>query len=403
VAHAGAAACRAAYGAIKAKFAEVVDAERAEVRALGGLAVLGTERHESVRIDNQLRGRSGRQGDAGASVYAISLEDKMFNVFGSDKMGQLAFAFEIAGDDGEPLQSDMLTKSLSTIQEKVETYYREMRTNLVRYDRIVDAQRRIFYERRQQVLRGDRAFLGGLLEQYAADTARDTLANATKDLPKDADADATNLAYEFGTKMLQRMYPVCAEEIDANCRLAVEDLPPDAAPDAFAVEDALVAGTSEGFRKQVALVDAKGEGADDLPELLMRFYVLREFDQAWQQHLRDLEFLRENVGFQSYSQKDPFQEWTIQSNELFTKLSAKVYRNSAIAWLSLDASGIVARPSASAPPASPVVSDDDDVSDPVAAVKARAGASLNAADQGEGNRQERRAAKKAAKKSRGRR
>ena len=116
----------------------------------------------------------------------------MFNVFGSDKMGQLSFAFEIAGDDGEPLQSDMLTKSLSTIQEKVESYYREMRTNLVRYDRIVDAQRRIFYERRQEVLTGDRAFLSKLLGQYAADTARDTLANATRLLAKDASDDDKN-------------------------------------------------------------------------------------------------------------------------------------------------------------------------------------------------------------------
>ena len=94
-------ACRQAYNAVKSKFSEVVDVERQQVREQGGLAVLGTERHESVRIDNQLRGRSGRQGDAGASVYAISLEDKMFNVFGSDKMGQLSFAFEIAGDSEE--------------------------------------------------------------------------------------------------------------------------------------------------------------------------------------------------------------------------------------------------------------------------------------------------------------
>ena len=108
----------------------------------------------------------------------------------------------------------------------------------------------------------------------------------------------------------------------------------------------------------------------------MRFYILREFDQAWQQHLRDLEFLRENVGFQSYSQKDPFQEWTIQSNELFTKLSAKVYRNSAISWLSLDASGIVARPAAPVAPASPVVSDDDGSTQ--AAAQARGAAPLNA-------------------------
>ena len=396
-------ACRQAYNAVKAKFSEVVDVERQQVREQGGLAVLGTERHESVRIDNQLRGRSGRQGDAGASVYAISLEDKMFNVFGSDKMGQLSFAFEIAGDDGEPLQSDMLTKSLSTIQEKVESYYREMRTNLVRYDRIVDAQRRIFYERRQEVLTGDRAFLSKLLGQYAADTARDTLANATRLLPKDASDDEKNQAYEFGAEMLQRMYPACAVEIDTACRLALEDLPPTVAPDIFTVEDSLVSGTQKGFDLQVALVDQKGEGEDDLPAILMRFYILREFDQAWQQHLRDLEFLRENVGFQSYSQKDPFQEWTIQSNELFTKLSAKVYRNSAISWLSLDASGIVARPAAPVAPASPVVSEDDDVSNPVAAAQARGAASLNANDQsGEvaGNRGERRAKKKGGKKSR---
>jgi len=396
-------ACRQAYNAVKSKFSEVVDVERQQVREQGGLAVLGTERHESVRIDNQLRGRSGRQGDAGASVYAISLEDKMFNVFGSDKMGQLSFAFEIAGDDGEPLQSDMLTKSLSTIQEKVESYYREMRTNLVRYDRIVDAQRRIFYERRQEVLTGDRAFLSKLLGQYAADTARDTLANATRLLPKDASDDEKNQAYEFGAEMLQRMYPACAVEIDTACRLALEDLPPTQAPDIFTVEDSLVSGTQKGFDLQVALVDQKGEGEDDLPAILMRFYILREFDQAWQQHLRDLEFLRENVGFQSYSQKDPFQEWTIQSNELFTKLSAKVYRNSAISWLSLDASGIVARPAAPVAPASPVVSDDDDVSNPVAAAQARGAASLNANDQtGEaaGNRGERRAKKKGGKKSR---
>jgi len=399
-ASAAADACREAYGRVKAAYSEVVDVERARVREVGGLAVVGTERHESVRIDKQLRGRSGRQGDAGSSVYAISLEDKMFNVFGADKMKQLSFAFEIAGDDGEPLQSDILTKSLATIQDKVETYYREMRTNLVRYDRIVDAQRRIFYERRQQVLTGDRAFLADLLGQYAADTARDTLANATRLLEKDATDEARNQAYEFGTGMLQRMYPAAAAEIDAACRLTVEGLPDEAAPDVFAVEDAFVAGTAEGFAKQVAAVEKKADGDDDLPALLMRFYVLREFDSAWQQHLRDLEFLRENIGFQSYSQKDPFQEWTIQSNELFNKLTAKVYRESAISWLSLDADGIVARPAAPAAPAGPVVSPDDDVSNPVAAVQARTSAAVNPADAAGPSRAERRAAKKKGGKSR---
>ncbi|KAH8074411.1 ATPase-coupled protein transmembrane transporter [Aureococcus anophagefferens] len=305
-------------------------AERAEVRALGGLAVLGTERHESVRIDNQLRGRSGRQGDAGASCYAISLEDKMFNVFGADKMQQLAFAFDIAGDDGEPLQSDLLSKSLATIQEKVETYYREMRTNLVRYDKIVDVQRRVFYNRRQQVLTADRPTVEALMGQYVADTAADTVANATLGLGADGDFGS---AYAAAGDVLRRMYP----------RRRRPSTPP----------------------PRVAAVEKKGVGEDDLPAMLMRFYVMREFDAAWQQHLRDLEFLRENVGFQSYSQKDPFQEWTIQSNELFTKLSAKVYRNAAIAFLSLDVDGLVPRPDL-APP-TPVVPTEDEAAAAAAA------------------------------------
>ena len=382
----GLAACRAAYDAVRAAFGEVVDAERAEVRALGGLAVLGTERHESVRIDNQLRGRSGRQGDAGASCYAISLEDKMFNVFGSDKMQQLTFAFDIAGDDGEPLQSDLLSKSLATIQEKVETYYREMRTNLVRYDKIVDVQRRVFYNRRQQVLTADRPTVEALMGQYVADTAADTVANATLGLGADGDFGS---AYAAAGAVLRRMYPAAAAPIDA----AAAGLT--GSEDAEAAEAALVGAARAGLADQVAAVAKKGVGEDDLPAMLMRFYVMREFDAAWQQHLRDLEFLRENVGFQSYSQKDPFQEWTIQSNELFTKLSAKVYRNAAIAFLSLDVDGLVPRPDL-APP-TPVVPTEDDAAAaaPADAVRAK----LNPADD-KPNRAERRAGKKKGGKSR---
>ena len=200
-----------------------------------------------------------------------------------------------------------------------------------------------------------------MLGQYAADTARDTLANATRLLPKDAPDDEKNQAYEFGAEMLQRMYPACAVEIDTACRLALEDLPPTVAPDIFTVEDSLVSGTQKGFDLQVALVDQKGEGEDDLPAILMRFYILRSSTRPGSSTCGIWNFSGKTSA-SSPIPKDPFQEWTIQSNELFTKLSAKVYRNSAISWLSLDASGIVARPAAPVAPASPVVSDDDDVS-----------------------------------------
>jgi preprotein translocase subunit SecA len=261
-----------------------------------------------------------------------------------------------------------------------------MRTNLVRYDKIVDVQRRVFYNRRQQVLTADRPTVEALMGQYVADTAADTVTNATLGLGADGDFGS---AYAAAGDVLRRMYPAAAAPIDA----AAAGLT--GSEDAEAAEAALVGAARAGLADQVAAVEKKGVGEDDLPAMLMRFYVMREFDAAWQQHLRDLEFLRENVGFQSYSQKDPFQEWTIQSNELFTKLSAKVYRNAAIAFLSLDVDGLVPRPDL-APP-TPVVPTEDDAAAaaPADAVRAK----LNPADD-KPNRAERRAGKNKGGKSR---
>ena len=237
--------------AVKSKFSEVVDVGRQQkCGEQGGLAVLGTERHESVRIDNQLRGRSGRQGDAGASVYAISLEDKMFNVFGSDKMGQLSFAFEIAGDDGEPLQSRYVDQiTIDDPGEEVESYYpgdadesREVRsacgcpkTYLLR-------------ERRQEVLTGDRAVPIQIVrtvrrghgarhvgERHSAYSRR-TLVTTKRTRP---------------TSSAPRCCKGCIPLVRGRDRHGVwlgfgGLAPPTVAPDIFTVEDSLVSGTQKG-------------------------------------------------------------------------------------------------------------------------------------------------------------
>ncbi|KAJ8605384.1 hypothetical protein CTAYLR_002397 [Chrysophaeum taylorii] len=326
---------------VERDFAVVVEAEREQVRELGGLVVLGTERHESRRIDLQLRGRSGRQGDSGESVFAISLEDKMFNVFGADKMSQLRLAFDFAGDDEEPLSSDLLTKSLSSIQEKVENFYKDIRSNLFKYDKIIDAQRRVFYLRRSGVLRADRGELIELLTQYARDTARDVLANTTAWAASQPDALLDVAA--AATIQLQRMFPQAASAIDLEIASLLdkdEDVESAAAAGKnVRMEDfeaTLARGAARGVEAQIAAIDAKAQNDADLASAVMRFMILREFDRGWKDHLRELDLLRETVGFQAFSQKDPYQEWTIQSNEAFKQLSAAIYRYSAITFLSLD-------------------------------------------------------------------
>jgi len=317
-------------------FLHVTQAEKQQVIELGGLVVMGTERHESRRIDLQLRGRSGRQGDPGESIFAISLEDKMFNVFGADKLGQLRGAFEFAGDLDEPLSSNLLTKSLTTIQEKVENFYRDIRGNLFKYDKIIDAQRRRFYLRRQNVLRASRPELEQLATQYCVDTARDVLANATIALGGPKAINSGIELIQAATSQLQLLFPMAASTLDARIAEFITTQAGGSSFNLGQVEDLLVAATTDAVNHQLKQIDAKDHQDEDLAASVVRFLILREFDRNWKAHIQDLELLRDAIGFQSFSQKDPYQEWTVQSNEAFNRLSANIYRFAAISFLTLD-------------------------------------------------------------------
>ena len=135
------AALRKALAALEADLGAVLDAERADVVRAGGLYVVGTERHESVRIDNQLRGRSGRQGDAGASRFFVSVDDPMFKTFGGDQIAKLMETFRV-GDD-LPLEAKSVTENLGKIQAKVEAYNADLRVNVLKFDDVLDGQRRV--------------------------------------------------------------------------------------------------------------------------------------------------------------------------------------------------------------------------------------------------------------------
>ena len=163
-------ALRAAFRAAEAEFEALTSAEKAEVVALGGLHVIGTERHESRRIDNQLRGRAGRQGDPGSARYFLSLEDNLFRVFGGDRIKGLMSAFQI---EDLPIESKMLTDALNEAQRKVEAYFYDIRRQLWEFDQVLNTQRdRLYAERRRALLAPT---LGPLFEEYAQRTVDDIL------------------------------------------------------------------------------------------------------------------------------------------------------------------------------------------------------------------------------------
>mmetsp|Transcript_36987 Transcript_36987/g.118572 ORF Transcript_36987/g.118572 Transcript_36987/m.118572 type:complete len:474 (+) Transcript_36987:2008-3429(+) len=343
--------------AIEEEFAREVQEEREDVRELGGLVVLGTERHESRRIDLQLRGRAGRQGDRGESIFVISLEDKMFNVFGADKMGQLRKAFEFAGDLDEPLSSNLLTNSLSSIQEKVEAFYKDVRTNLFKYDKVTDLQRRQFYFRRKEVVCGDSDFIRSTMKRYCVDTARDVLANVTLSLQKkkggnngaplsvDAAApaalkelDALELA-KAAASQIQLLFPRAAAFVDDAVQatlLSAFEKTGGKSLNIGDLEDAFVGAVTSAVDFQFAEIDAKDLQNTNLVDAVTRFLVVREFDRGWKGHLQTLNFLKETIGYEAFAQKDPFIVWADKSNAAYRKLSADIYRFAAIAFLTLD-------------------------------------------------------------------
>eukprot|EP00775_Hariotina_reticulata_P010943 gene10943-11097_t len=190
---------RAVYQAMLFEYKEVTDQEKAEVVGLGGLHVVGTERHESRRIDNQLRGRSGRQGDPGSTRFFLSLEDNLFRVFGGDRIKNLMVAFRV---EDLPMESQMLTDALDTAQKRVESYFYDIRKNLFDYDQVVNTQRdRVYAERRRALLSSD---LTPLMQEYAEKTCDDILeANIDRSAdPAEWRLDA--LAAKMAIKFLQQ-------------------------------------------------------------------------------------------------------------------------------------------------------------------------------------------------------
>ncbi|WP_071190862.1 preprotein translocase subunit SecA [Trichormus sp. NMC-1] len=296
---------RSAYQNIKKEYEVFTSTEHDDVVSRGGLHVIGTERHESRRIDNQLRGRAGRQGDPGTTRFFLSLEDNLLRIFGGDRVAGLMNAFQVEED--MPIESGMLTRSLEGAQKKVETYYYDIRKQVFEYDEVMNNQRRAIYAERRRVLEGQ-----DLKEQvikYAEKTMDDIVDYyINPDLPSE-EWELDKLV----DKVKEFVY-------------LLEDL------QSSQLEDMGVAEIKAFLHEQARIAyDMKEAQIDQIQPGLMRqaerFFILQRIDTLWREHLQQMDALRESVGLRGYGQKDPLIEYKSEGYELFLDMMVNIRRD----------------------------------------------------------------------------
>ncbi|KAG0466706.1 hypothetical protein HPP92_018286 [Vanilla planifolia] len=282
------------------------EAERNKVVQAGGLHVVGTERHESRRIDNQLRGRSGRQGDPGSSRFFLSLEDNIFRIFGGDRIQGLMRAFRV---EDLPIESQMLTKALDEAQRKVENYFFDIRKQLFEYDEVLNSQRDRIYTERRQALESDN--LQSLIVEYAELTMDDILeANVASNTPKES--------WELD-KLVAKLQQYC---------YLLNDLSPEVLRDKCSSYEELreylhLRGREAYFQKS-EIVEKQAPG---LMKEAERFLILSNIDRLWKEHLQAIKFVQQAVGLRGYAQRDPLIEYKLEGYNLFLDMMAQIRRN----------------------------------------------------------------------------
>ncbi|MFL2506781.1 MAG: preprotein translocase subunit SecA [Parasynechococcus sp.] len=290
---------------VRAEYDAVVKQEEERVREAGGLHVIGTERHESRRVDNQLRGRAGRQGDPGSTRFFLSLGDNLLRIFGGDRVAGLMNAFRVEED--MPIESGMLTRSLEGAQKKVETYYYDIRKQVFEYDEVMNNQRRAVYSERRRVLDG-RALKKQVIG-YGERTMNEIVeAYVNPDLPPE----------EWD---LDQLVSKVKEFINL-----LEDLTPDQIQ-GLGMEE-LKAFLQEQLRNAYDLKE--GQIEQQRPGLMReaeRFFILQQIDTLWREHLQAMDALRESVGLRGYGQKDPLIEYKNEGYDMFLEMMTNMRRN----------------------------------------------------------------------------
>ena len=285
----------AAWPAMVEKIKAQVAAEHDEVKELGGLYVVGTERHESRRIDNQLRGRSGRQGDPGESRFYLSLEDEMMRLFKSEWVDRILQVLKVPDD--VPIDAKRVGNAIASAQGNIESQNFESRKNVLKYDDVMSRQREVIYAERRRVLEG--ADLEEQIRGFVDDVISGYVTGATQDYAEDWDLDALFTA-------LGQLYPMgvtqeqLIEEAGGIERLSREAMIEKLKADAQAAYD----------RREAEL-------GDEVMRELERRVILSVLDRKWREHLYEMDYLREGIGLRAYSQRDPLVEYQREGFDMF--------------------------------------------------------------------------------------
>ena len=270
-----------------------------EAKAAGGLKIIGTERHESRRIDNQLRGRSGRQGDPGESRFYISLEDDLMRLFGSERLMSIFNTLGVA--DGEQIEHKMLSNAIEKAQQKIEGNNFGIRKNLLEYDQVMNEQREIIYEERRRVLDGEsmRDVIYNMVEQFVDLTVdKFTSAEVSTD-----EWDLEGLSREWTSSL--ELPEITPEEVK---KISQKDL-----------REMLKERATEGY----AAKEAEFPEEEQIREV-ERVILLKVIDRKWMAHIDDMDQLRQGIGLQSYGQKNPLVEYKMLGYDMFGEMTEAI-------------------------------------------------------------------------------
>ncbi len=272
-----------------------------ESRKLGGLKIIGTERHESRRIDNQLRGRSGRQGDPGESRFYISLEDDLMRLFGSEKIMSMFNALGV--QDGEQIEHKMLTSAIEKAQKKIEGNNYGIRENVLKYDEVMNEQREIIYKERRQVLDGES--MKEVVLKMVKDIVSQTVDRTISDEQAPEDWDFAQLNIELRSIIPITEYMPSADEIKNMKKAELKETLTEMALQAYADKE-------KEFPDPESMREAE------------RVVLLKTIDRKWMDHIDDMDQLRQGIGLQAYAQRDPLNEYKMAGYDMFNEMMASI-------------------------------------------------------------------------------
>jgi preprotein translocase subunit SecA len=313
------------YESLKNQYLEnarkITESEHARVVEAGGLHVIGTERHESRRIDNQLRGRAARQGDPGSTRFFLSLEDNLMRIFGGEKITSLMEMLNV--DESMAIESPLITKQIQSAQKKVETYHFDIRKNVLEYDDVMNIQREKFYAQRRKVLSGknmtddimymiDKEFdrlIGSYIseaqqpEEYIIDDLKSLVREVHSKIPQLSGIDVTDIQGLRYDAIHKKLYNLA---VDAYKKHEVETI------DFY--NNVLEKYSGPEFTKQDPFSD------NNVVRNLEKDILLRVVDSKWIDHLHNIDMLRDSIGLRAYGQKDPLIEYKREAYDLFNKM-----------------------------------------------------------------------------------